>query len=229
MLNLKEPIKNMWYKTPANIKYRVYSLMKSRPIEGVLDRIQSNKINLNNLNALEVFGKTGEWHTIDYGYKVNSLEVWEIDSCCKPSLKRNFPFATIKIVDSYKEVERCKNKFSLIVIDNPMSTYSEYCEHFSLFPNMFNLCDDNSIVITNVIPEIDDNIKNEYPYLFNDIQLQKRKEFYKTNSPDKLSFEEIESTYKTMASKACFETEWSFFQKRNFVYYYVFKLKKNLA
>ncbi|MBL4933351.1 hypothetical protein [Clostridium paridis] len=228
MLSVKEPIKNVWYKMPPHIKHRVYTFMKSRPMEGVITKLQDNDINLKELNALEVFGKNGEWHTIDYGYKVNSLEVWEMDSSCQGPLKRNFPFATVKIVDSYKEIERCRNKYSLIVIDNPMSTYGDYCEHFSLFPKMFNLCDESSIVIANVIPKIDDNIKTEYPYLFNDIQLDKRREFYKTDSPDKLSFEEIDSVYREMALSQQFISEWSFFQKRNFVYYYVLKLRKNI-
>ncbi|EGW36602.1 hypothetical protein [Desulfosporosinus sp. OT] len=226
MFDLKEQIKNIWYKMPPNIKYRVYTLKKSRPMEEVLTRLQSNNINLRELNALEVFGKTGEWHTLDYGYKVKSLEVWEIDSSCKASLKRNFPFATVKIVDSYMEVERCNKKYSLIVIDNPMSTYGDYCEHFSLFPKMVTLCDENAIIIINVIPKINEDTKAEYPYLFNDIQLEKRRQFYKTNCPDKLTFEEIDSAYKNMALKEHFKTEWSFFHKRNFVYYYVFKLKK---
>lgn len=229
MLSLKEPIKNMWYKMPPNIKYKVYSLMKSRPMESVLTRLEKNQINIHELHALEVFGKTGEWHTVDYGYKVNSLEVWEIDSSCKSSLKRNFPFATIKIVNSYNEIERCGKKFSLIVVDNPMSTYGDYCEHFSLFPKLFNLCDENAIVIANVIPKINENIKLEYPYLFNDKQLEKRREFYETNSPHELSLEEMDSVYKKLALKEHFKTEWSFFEKRSFVYYYVFKLKKELV
>lgn len=226
MLSLRQEIKSIWYKVPSNIKYRVYSLDKSRPMESVIAKLENNKINVHKLNALEVFGKDGEWHTMDYGYKVNSLEIWEMDEKCRKTLERNFPFATVKIVDSYREVETCKNKFSLIVIDNPMSTCGSYCEHFSLFPNIFDLCDDDAIIIVNVIPKINKQVKNQYPYLFNDMQLEKRKEFYKTNFPEEITFEEMELTYKNMALKSHFEMEWSFFQKRNFVYYYVFKLKR---
>lgn len=226
VLTLKEGIKDVWYKLPSEIKCRAYTLNKSRPMEKVLDELQKNKVNLHKLNALEVFGKNGEWHTMDYAYKVNSLEIWELDENCRKTLNRNFPFATVKIVDSYKEVERCKNKFSLIVIDNPTSTYGNYCEHFSLFPKIFNLCDDDAIIIVNVIPKIDEEAKKEYPYLFNDVQLEKRREFYKTNFPNELAFGEMDLIYKNMALKSHFETEWSFFQKRNFVYYYVFKLKR---
>jgi len=226
MLTLKEGIKDMWYKLPPEIKYRAYTLNKSRPMEKVLAELEENKVNLHKLNALEVFGKNGEWHTMDYAYKVNSLEIWEMDENCRKTLNRNFPFAIVKIVDSYEEMERCENKFSLIVIDNPISTYGSYCEHFLFFPKIFNLCDDDAIIILNVIPKIDEEVKREYPYLFNDIQLEKRSEFYKTDFPNELTFKEMDLTYKNMALKEHFKTEWSFFQKRNFVYYYVFKIKK---
>lgn len=226
---IKEPIKELLHVMPASLRSKLYAMMKSRPIEMIISNLENRNIDLSTLNALEVFGKDGEWHTLDYAYKVKSLEMWEIDENLKSNLHKNFPFATIKIVDSFEEVKRCKKKFNFIVIDNPMSTYSNYCEHFELFPDIFNLSDENAIFIVNVIPEADDIARIEYPYLFNDIQLQKRSEFYNTISPEKVDFEEIEDTYKRLAWNQGMEIQWSFFQKRNFVYYYVFSAKRLLS
>lgn len=201
-------------------------MIKGRPIENVLSKLNSLGINLRELDALEVFGKDGEWHTLDYSNKVNSLEIWEIDPKSEPVLHRNFPKAKIKIVDSYEEIKRANSKYSLIVIDNPMSNYGQYCEHFLLFPHVFRVCEESTTFIINVIPEIDERVKEEYPYVFNHEQLKCRSDFYKTDTPEKISFDHITETYKRLAEENNFEMEWSFFQRRNFVYYYVFHIRR---
>ena len=37
------------------------------------------RVDIAKLNALEVFGRAGDWHTIVYANRVKSLQVWEID------------------------------------------------------------------------------------------------------------------------------------------------------
>jgi hypothetical protein len=58
------------------------------------------------------------------------------------------------------------------VVDNPISTFDIYCEHFDLFPDIFKVAQDEIILIFNVIPEISEKILKRYPYLFNKNQLE---------------------------------------------------------
>ena len=65
-------------------------------IEILLEKLQNYGIKLNRLNALEVFGRSGEWHTDAYANRVKSVEIWEIDEKWENNLK--------------KKISRCQNK-----------------------------------------------------------------------------------------------------------------------
>ena len=107
------------------------------------------RVDIAKLNALEVFGRAGDWHTIVYANRVKSLQVWEIDKKWKNILKTNLPNAKIKILDSIKIiVENLEpSKFDLIVIDNPMNTWGTkkepnfYCEHFDFIKHVGYIID----------------------------------------------------------------------------------------
>jgi len=45
----------------------------------VLQKLEEKRVKLNILNALEVFGRNGDWHTVTYYKRVKTLEVWEIE------------------------------------------------------------------------------------------------------------------------------------------------------
>jgi len=196
-------------------------------IHKVLRALRKRKVSLKDLNALEVFGGSGDLHAKDYAPYVSTLEVWEINPKQEMPLKKNLPNAKVKITDSYKEIKKAKSMYNLIVVDNPMSTYDEHCEHFDLFPDIFRIAMDSTIIILNVIPEIDDHAKKQYPYLFNETQLASRKSFYGTNQPEKISFDKIVETYRKHATTNGFSLDWYFFQKRTFVYYLVLKIRKS--
>ena len=204
-------------------------VVKLTPMEIVLFKLDRKGVDIKNLNALEVFGYIGTWHTLDYARMVKSLDVWEIDPECERFLRSNLPMANIKITDSFEEIKRTDRKYSLIVVDNPMAIYgknSEYCEHFELFPNIFRIMQDECTLILNVIPKVEEKDREKYPYLFNKEHLKHREQFYSTNHPQNLTFQEMSNTYLKYASESGFKIEWFFTQKRSFIYYLVIKLKK---
>lgn len=203
-------------------------VIKLTPMEKVLYKLNRKGIDVENLNALEVFGYIGTWHTLDYARIVKSLDVWEIDPECERFLRSNLPMADIKITNSFEEIKTVARKYNFIVVDNSMGIYGEngeYCEHFDLFPAIFRVMQDECVLVLNVIPKIEEKDRQQYPYLFNAEQLKRREQFYITNHPDNLSFQEMVNAYSKYAEQNGFRVEWFFTQKRSSVYYLVIKLK----
>ena len=201
------------------------------PMKKVLRELKRRGLNPKDFNALEVFGSSGEGHLKDYASLVSTLEIWEIDPEYEKILRRFFRRAEVKIADSFKEIKTTSKKYNFIVVDNGTSissaSYGRHCEHFDLFPDIFRIAMDSSVLILNIIPEVDSVALKAYPYLFNDEQLLHRKNFYKTNRPEKMTSEEMVEAYRKMLMANDFNLEWYFFQKRNFIYYLVLKITKS--
>jgi len=79
------------------------------------------ELNLKGNKALEVFARDGSWQTIQYAPSYKTVECWEIDPKYKKDLKKNVPNAKIKICDSIKQIDKCRSKFDLVVVDNPQN------------------------------------------------------------------------------------------------------------
>jgi len=200
--------------------------LKLSPIQQVFRELKRRNVRLKDLHALEIFGGFGDFHTKDYASQVSTLDVWEIEQKYGRALKRNLPKAEVKITNSYEEIKNTPRKYNLIVVDNPMSNLGDYCEHFDLFPDIFRVAMEQTVLILDVIPEINDATLKKYPYMFNKLQLKCRKSFYKTNHPEKVSFDEMVEVYKNFIITNGFNLEWYFFKKRSFVYYLVLYIKK---
>ena len=197
------------------------------PMKRVLNELTKRGVSVGDLVALEIFGCSGEGHVKDYASLVSSLEVWEIDPQFENTLRRHFPNATVNITDSYQEIKRTSKKYDLIIVDNGTSTRpGGYCEHFDLFPDIFRIAGDSCILVLNVIPEIDQKDTKGYPYLFNDEQLARRRIFYKTDRPEKVTFAQMLDTYRDLCRTYSFSLDWHFFERRNFIYYLVLRLSK---
>jgi hypothetical protein len=194
------------------------------PIQMILRELRKRSINPGDLDALEVFGYTGEYHTKFYAPYVRSLDVWEIDKNCEVQLRLNLPTANIKITNSFEEIKTSKKKYNLIVVDNPNSMYEGHCEHFDLFPDIFSITENQAILIIDVIPEVTSKDIRNFPGLFSEKHLMVRKEFYKTANPAHLSCEEIVHTYKSLCEASGYNLDWCFFQKRTSVYYLVCRI-----
>jgi hypothetical protein len=201
-------------------------LLALSPTQKVLRGLRARGIDLSSLRALELFGGRGVYHTLDYASRVSSLEVWEIDPRLESDLRRNLPRATVRIVDCHEEIKRTPGRFDLIVVDNPMSTYEGHCEHFDLFPDLFRVACDESIVLLDVIPSAPRFARKKYPYLFNEEQRVRRRAFYQTDDADNLSWETIVAAYRIRAELAGFAVHWSFTVRRHFVYYLALKISR---
>ena len=187
------------------------------------------RIDVSELNALEIFGRAGDWHTTVYANRVKSLQVWEIDKKWKNILKKNLPNAKIKILDSIKTiVENLEpSKFDLIVIDNPMNTWGTkkepnlYCEHFDFIKYIGNIIDKEAILIFNI---------NKNPFDYNKFpEWKKRREkFYERNRTSKLSLRFLILFYKKLFLKIGYKTVFQkIFKRHEYSDYFVFFLRKN--
>ena len=187
------------------------------------------RIDVSELNALEIFGRAGDWHTTVYANRVKSLQVWEIDKKWKNILKKNLPNAKIKILDSIKTiVENLEpSKFDLIVIDNPMNTWGTkkepnlYCEHFDFIKYIKNIIDKEAILIFNI---------NKNPFDYNKFpEWKKRREkFYERNRTSKLSLRFLIWFYKKLFLKIGYKTVFQkIFKRHEYSDYFVFFLRKN--
>ncbi len=181
-------------------------------------RLHDKEPGLRDLRALEPFAGHGNWLTKYYASYCSSLDLWEIREECRPSLERNFPNAKIKITNSFEEIKTTPKKFDLVVLDNPSQNYgekSEHSEHFDLFPDVFRVCADSAILIMNVIPYANDGLMRAFPKLFDQDHMGRRASFYRTEHPEKLSFEQMVSAYRSYAEASGFAIDWYLTQNRH--------------
>lgn len=215
-----------WYDKHLNFIGHIPELT---PMQRLISEIIKHGVPINEYRALELFGYTGKMHTVDYHSIVASLDVWEIDPKLESELKRNLPGANIYIGDSFKGIKKVTNRYDFVVVDNPMSLSGEndeYCEHFELFPDIFRILSDDSILVVDVIPEINERVKRAYPYLFNQNQLERRKAFYHTNRPENIPIEYMVTVYTSYANNNSFNVEWWFSIQRTHIFYLVLKLQR---
>lgn len=173
------------------------------------------------ISALEVFGADGSGVTRDYAHIVSSLEIWEIDKKYENELKKKFPNAKIKITDSFKEVCETSEKFNFIVVDNGISTYGSYCEHFELFPSIFRIMEDSAILTVNIIPSVSKKMRKKWPYVFNKLHLEKRMSFYNSDHPENLTASQMIQTYEQLCKQNGFRIVHHFVMKRRFFLHFL--------
>ena len=211
-------------KPPLRVLRRALGLT---PMGYVLSQLTSRGVPLARLDALEVFGARGEFHTLDYAAQVRSLEVWEVDPACEADLRRNLPRARVKITDAFAEIRTVPGPYGLIVIDNPQSTYGAWCEHFDLFPEVFRLVGEEGILVLNVIPQAPAVVRAEYPYLFNPEHLARRTAYYHTETPEQVALDHMAAVYTKLAEENGLRVDWWFNRRRAlFVDYLVLHLTR---
>jgi hypothetical protein len=206
------------------------------PMQGVLRELVRRGIRVESLVALEVFGGSGTHHTKDYSSRVPRLEVWEIDPRKEAALKRNLRGAKVKITDSYSEVKQTTGRYNLIVVDDPSGVYDGRVEHYDIFPNLFRICADSTILIINVFSDFESSDLRSVSSAERDLILSKRKDFYKTSIPEFVAFERMIETYKDIVESNGFHLEWCFFRKRpmwnvpqtSTVHYLTLKIKRRV-
>lgn len=187
------------------------------------------RVDVSKLDALEMFGRAGNWHTTAYQNKIKSLQVWEINKEWKNALEKNLPNAKIKILDSIQTIVKNlePSKFDLIVIDNPMNTFGtkkepdQYCEHFDVIKNIGNIIDKKAIIIFNI---------NKNPYNYDKFPEWKkhREKFYERKRTAKISHRFLIKFYKNLFLNIGYETVFQkiFERHENHLDYFVFYIRK---
>lgn len=117
------------------------------------------------------------------------------------------PDAKIRILDSFKQLTKPNDKFNFVFIDNPTFTYDGHCEHFDMFPGVFSLLEDKSLLLTNIITNI-------YSKKRDDTSVNKRKQFYDTDNAFSIEPDKMIKTYKRLADENGFEIEWYYIKDR---------------
>ncbi len=207
---------------------KTVQLLRPRPMRKLIREIVKTR-HLERLEAIELFARAGNWHTTDYKDYVSQLDAWEIEGVWENDLRKNLPRAEIKIIDTYSEIKTTPKKFNLVISDNSMSVFGDgrFCEHFELFPDVFRIMQEKSVLILNVIPSVTPKWKLKFPYLMNDEQCDRRAKFYKTDHPKILSAHEMLTAYSEKANRSGFKIVKHILVRRHVVHYLALFLVKN--
>jgi hypothetical protein len=185
----------------------------------LLGELERQGVQVSRMRALEAYARAGDWYALDYAHRVASLDAWEIDPQFEQALRRNLPRATVKITDSYREIETTDKQFDFVVLDAPIQPFGEHCEHFDMFPAVFRVLPESAVLVVNIVSQVDCTIRCRYPALFNERHLRRRAEFYETDHPAALTIGEIVGTYRRLLAKHGFELPWHAVQERSFFSY----------
>jgi hypothetical protein len=167
---------------------------------------------VNELEALDMFAHTGSLQTKDFHPLVKSLEAWEVNPQRESELRRNLPGATIKITDSFQEVRNTTGRYDLVVLDPPACAYGDqrqYVEYFEILPAALGVLKDRATVIFNVIP----GGVHEAPggrYEFSADHLERRRAFYGTDRPERLTPEEMLPAHRALVETHGFTLDWHY-------------------
>ena len=183
------------------------------PMCGLLRDFSRRGFVLKDARTLEMFGGTGNLHTVDYASRVSSLEVWEIDPVLAPELQRNLPGATVRITDSFVQLRSTKDRFDLIFVDPPYAIFDGHCEHFDLFPEIFRILNKFAVlVLCNVRPKI------VMTWRYTEQHFARRKAFYGVEDPQTVAVEQMLSTYEHLAMRNGFTIKWWILRDRSIMY-----------
>jgi hypothetical protein len=172
-----------------------------RPLKKIF-RHMSRSCDLRSASVLELFAGRGDQQVIEYSWQVGKLELWEIDSSYAPKLRRRFPRATVRTVDSYKALRSNPQPFDVVISDNPITEHGGHYEHFGLFPAVFAWLKDSSFLIITVVPVVNQRTRDAYPNAFGSAHLAARKAFYGCEWPDRIPMEQIIQCYRAICGEA---------------------------
>lgn len=200
-----------WIREIRAAQFGLRRRLRITPIYLVQKGLLRKGVSLSELRALEVFGGTGLMHTADYLPRVRSLEAWELSPSKKPDLEKNLPTATVRIVDSYRQLRETDQRFGLIVADSWTQMFADHCEHFELFPEIFRPMEDFAVLVLNVMPEW-------RPASYRPEHLQRRRAFYRRDDVTRIPPEALVERYRDLARENGFDIVWWFLKDRFFLY-----------
>jgi len=182
------------------------------PMQRLMNELKKRGVLISQLDALEIFGADGLRHTVDYYGLVRSLEIWEMDDKYLPGLCKNFPNASIKMTDSFKEIQSTARTYDLVVSDEPGQVFGrnrEYCEHFELLTRyLFRVVRASAVIVLNAVPEPLRQAPNANRHPTYPAYLEKRKAFYCSDHPEHVSISEMIPAYIRVLRANGFELDW---------------------
>ena len=126
--------------------------MSRHPILDVFDRITA-RAPFVRPRALELFCGPGESQAKEYASLCEFFEGWEIREDKAAEFKRNFPQATVKVCDVFKEIVGYSgDKFNVVTVDNSFLKAPDF-EHFGIFPGIYRLMAPVCFVVLTVCPD----------------------------------------------------------------------------
>ena len=187
--------------------------MRGQAMKKICEKLEQQGFDMSQMDALEFFAREGDWHIRTYADKVGSLEAWELDCRFEEGLKKNLPFASVKIGNSFElaRLKTSQNKFDYIVIDNPQYLYgtrNEYCEHFEALELVPLLMKNKAIVIFDI---------NSKPFDYDKhIEWQQRRnKFYHVDDASVLSKSFLMVFYKEFFEGLGLNVDFSWIEPRN--------------
>ena len=178
--------------------------MRDIGIKKIVKELSSLSFSLRDQNLLDVFARDGSWQTSYMADFVNQVTAWEIDDSFKEGLVKNLPKgANVKIGDSHELIQKEKEKFDIIIFDNPMNCYGnnlEYCEHFDIIEKFNLVANDKVTIIYNVKVR-------PFNYEKNPEWKQRRNDFYGLEDTSSLSIEFLKDFYETLFANLGYKTQ----------------------
>jgi hypothetical protein len=158
------------------------------PMTQLLGTLATYDVLPRDINALELFGMHGLWHTRDYASRCSSLEFYEIDPTYAAYAGRTLPNTDVIVADSIETVKTGRlrrDKYNLVISDNPFrAPYGKgYAEHFDLFPELLGHIDDGVLILVFLPPRSQ----------FSDEHARRRENFYGKVDP---SIDEAADVYR---------------------------------
>lgn len=183
------------------------------PIEELYSTIEVEGFTCRRMHALEVFGKHGLWHTKAYLDRCQTLDLWEINPKYANLAIRLGSKVHVICGDSIRAIrqsDRRLQRYDVIVVDNPSGPFGEHCEHFDLFPWIFDYLNREGLglVIVNFLTSSRTDLSREEVMA----QSRRREGFYGRSS---LSSLEALGTYAKHAAKQGMEIRYHAVIPRN--------------
>jgi hypothetical protein len=126
--------------------------MAKHQILDVFDRIMA-RAPFVRPRCLELFCGPGASQAKEYAPLCEYFEGWEILEDKAAEFKKNFPQATVKVCDVFKEVNEYRGeKFNVILVDNSFLKAPQF-EHFGIFPGVYRLMAPVCFVVLTVCPD----------------------------------------------------------------------------
>jgi hypothetical protein len=197
------------------------------PTQDVFRELRRRGVPTGDVAAVEVFAGNGFCHTLDYLASVKSLEAWELSPAHEADLRHNLPGATIRITDSFEEINRTVRRFGIVVVDNTITTFGPgYVEHFDLFPDLFRIAENPCVLLLNVCPKVPAALRDDTR------RMSRRAAFYGTPRPHDVPIDRMVQTYATLMFDHGFLIDWSFARRRAYrtgIYYLVMRMSRPAA